>query len=164
MQTIRQTIVSAIIFSRDDKILMGKKHPNHGSVYPDCWHIPGGGVDAGEGLEDAVRREIMEETGIAIGAYPCELVDNQGTGEAVRTRQDGTQVLAKMQFNVYAVTISDKDAADIVLSADDDLENLRWFTVNELATVKLTPPSVTLFQRLGILKGNDGNVSHEAVE
>ena len=30
---------------------------------PGCWEVPGGGVRAGESAEDAVKREILEETG-----------------------------------------------------------------------------------------------------
>jgi hypothetical protein len=42
MREIERTIVSALIFSQDGKLLMGKKDPAKGGVYPDCWHIPGG--------------------------------------------------------------------------------------------------------------------------
>jgi len=38
-----RTIVSAVLISRDKKILLGKVR--EGGVYPDCWHIPGGGID-----------------------------------------------------------------------------------------------------------------------
>lgn len=33
---------------------------------PGCWEVPGGGVHAGESAEDAVKREILEETGVDV--------------------------------------------------------------------------------------------------
>lgn len=33
---------------------------------PGCWEVPGGGVRAGESTEDAVKREILEETGVDV--------------------------------------------------------------------------------------------------
>lgn len=64
MRKIKREIVSALLFSKDNKLLMGKKDPTKGGVYPDCWHLPGGGVDDGESLVDALKREVIEEVGM----------------------------------------------------------------------------------------------------
>lgn len=38
----------------------------------ECWDPPGGRVEGGEDLESAVRREVMEETGLSVRvAGPC---------------------------------------------------------------------------------------------
>ena len=54
--------VGAIIFRRD-RILMAQrgKEPLKG-----WWSLPGGALELGESLEDAVRREVLEETGLEV--------------------------------------------------------------------------------------------------
>ena len=52
--------VDAIIETEGGIILIKRKNP------PSGWAMPGGFVDYGESLEDAVRREAKEETGLDI--------------------------------------------------------------------------------------------------
>ncbi|MFP4173447.1 MAG: NUDIX domain-containing protein, partial [Candidatus Hydrogenedentota bacterium] len=52
----------AAIAVRDGAILL-VRHEKHGERY---WLLPGGGVDFGETLTEALAREVREETGLAI--------------------------------------------------------------------------------------------------
>jgi 8-oxo-dGTP pyrophosphatase MutT (NUDIX family) len=149
MQTILRDIASAIVLSKDGKILMGEKRADKAAVYADCWHIPGGGVDEGEAIQAALLRELKEEIGLDCSDCDIRLVDDQGSGESVK-KLDDKAVRVKMRFFVHEVKV-DQNASDIRLSEDDDLVNLRWFVRDELPSVKLTPPSMSLFKRLGYL-------------
>ena len=148
MRTINHRIVAVHIVSADGKILFGRKDSAKGGVYPDCWHIPGGGVDEGETDEQAMRREILEETGITVDPSQLRLIDDQGAGESVKQLGSGEEVLVKMQFSIY-VTILDELASEIKITAGDDLVDFMWFTFDELSTITLTPPGRALFDRIG---------------
>lgn len=57
--------VAAAIMERDGKILLGRRHYT-ADVWKDevVWTVPGGRCEAGETIEEALRRETAEEVGI----------------------------------------------------------------------------------------------------
>ena len=58
--------VGAYLLARDDRgrVLVVTQR---GGPFEGEWLLPGGGVEPGETIEDAVRREVREETGLEIG-------------------------------------------------------------------------------------------------
>jgi nucleoside triphosphatase len=151
MREIQRTIVSALIFSKDGKLLMGKKDPAKGGVYSDCWHIPGGGIEEGETLEQGLRREIKEEVGIDVLPYNPILIPEKGSGVSEKTLKTGEKVSCRMEFNIFRVDISDRLASEIQVQLDDDLIEFRWFSLEELPNVKQIPGGKEYFQKIGLI-------------
>lgn len=152
MRTIQREIVSALIFSKEGKLLQGLQDPHGGGVYPGCWGIIGGGVEAGESQREALNREVLEESGIDISPYPAERI-GEATGGAEKTLRDtGERVFCEMMFYAYKIVIADKGADAILVTLDHEHTDFRWSLLSELKDMKLTPPSVELFRKLGYLK------------
>ena len=55
-----RTGVGIIVLNKQNKIFVGKRKDNPGNK----WQMPQGGVDEGEDYVTAMRRELLEETGI----------------------------------------------------------------------------------------------------
>jgi len=152
MRTMHRDIVSALIFSKDNKLFLGFKDSKAGGVFPDSWHIPGGGIEKGENNVEALIREIREETGIDIAQTKIALVNDQGTGTAEKTLRDtGERVVVKMTFFVYKVTL-DQNSTDVNVQINDEFSEFQWVAPAALPSLKLPPPSIALFTKLGYLK------------
>lgn len=82
------------------------------------WALPGGFADMDETLEEACRRELMEETGIAV-----EKLEQYRVFDAInRDPRHRTLTLA-----FYALLPHKKD-----LVAGDDAARAQWFPIHEL--------------------------------
>jgi nucleoside triphosphatase len=66
-QSFPEPTVGAFVFNPNDQLLLLKSHK-----WPGRYVVPGGHVELGERLEDAVVRETKEETGLDI--YDLEFI------------------------------------------------------------------------------------------
>jgi ADP-ribose pyrophosphatase YjhB (NUDIX family) len=115
--------VSAAIF-RDGKVLIVRRArpPAHG-----LYTLPGGGVELGETLEQAVIREVREETGLTIA--PHGLV---GFREAI-ARDAASRVQRHFVILPFAARWI---AGEIALN--DELAEADWRKLDSLAGLKTT--------------------------
>ena len=69
-------VAVGVLIDRDGRFLLTSRPA--GKVYAGYWEFPGGKLEAGESVAQALRRELHEELGIDIGAvapWKVELVD-----------------------------------------------------------------------------------------
>jgi 8-oxo-dGTP diphosphatase len=89
------------------------------------WSLPGGVLECGETLRDAVVREAAEETGLVI-----ETVDMLGVYERV-IRNEG-----RVRYHYVLIDFLCREAGG-ELKAGSDAADVRWFTRDELPALNL---------------------------
>jgi len=115
--------VSAAIF-RDGRVLIVRRArtPAHG-----LYTLPGGGVELGETLEQAVIREIREET--ALDIEPVELI---GFRQAI-VRDAGGRVERHFVILPFAARFLGG-----AISLNEELAEAQWLAPDEIAGLKTT--------------------------
>jgi mutator protein MutT len=119
--------VAGVVFNTKDQVLLVRrgKEPGKGS-----WGIPGGVVELGERLKHAVKRELMEETGVTVD--PIELIT---VIDRVYPDDEG-----RFRFH-YIIVEYLCLAADVIPRASDDVDRAVWVSLEEAEEYPL--PSVT---------------------
>lgn len=108
---------------RDDELLLVRR--GHGPA-AGSWSLPGGRVEFGEDLREALVREILEETGL-------EVVVEEFLGWVERIGDDPEPYhFVILDFLVH---VFDPDVAP---RAGDDAAEVRWVPVAELVELTLT--------------------------
>ena len=124
---MRINVVAAII-RRNDQILITQRPANvHLARF---WEFPGGKVEAGETLEVALQREILEELGIKIRVNDeFFTVDHDYPAKSVR-------------LHFFNCTILENEARPIGVA------DLRWVTAQDLDNYQFPPADAALIEKL----------------
>lgn len=99
------------------------------------WSVPGGMVSVGERLEEAVRRELMEETGLMIEPLSILGVFDRIIRNAGRVQYHYVLV----DYLCRAVRGEAKAASDVV--------EVRWAASDRLAEFKINKETQTLIEK-----------------
>ncbi len=116
--------VGALVFNESGEILLVErgKPPLEG-----FWSLPGGLVEAGERLEDAVAREVWEETGLKVEAGTLATVF-----ERVMPDAEGRAEYHYVLVDFYCKMLGGD------LRAGDDSRRAEWFALSSLAALPMT--------------------------
>lgn len=81
----RRLVVGAVIHDGAGRIFVQRRSLQR-ALYPGCWDVVGGHAEAGEGVREALAREVREETGWELTALQevVEVLDWEAGGEAKR--------------------------------------------------------------------------------
>lgn len=125
--------VGAIVFDPEGRLLLVRRghEPSAG-----LWSLPGGRVEPGETDEQAVIREVAEETGLAV--RPGRLA---GT---VRRPGPGGIVFDIRDYRA--------DVTGGTMAAGDDAAGVRWAGPSDLAALPLTDGLLDALTEWGVVR------------
>ena len=112
-----EVAVGAIVRSADDLLLVKRGRPPGVGE----WSVPGGRVEPGEMLMEAVTRELQEETGL-------NGICGRLLGWVERIGDDRHFVILDFEATV---------AGDLTPSPGSDASDARWWPVSEVAGLRL---------------------------
>lgn len=124
--------MGALIFSGENILLvMRRNEPSK-----DLWGLPGGVVELGERVEDAIVREVEEETGIRV--KPLRLftvLDN------IRRDDEGRIQFHYILFEFLCAVVEGK------LRTSTDASDVRWISVADLDSYEMSSLAKELITR-----------------
>lgn len=116
--------IGAVVLDADRVLLVRRgSEPQKG-----LWSIPGGGLELGETLEQGVRREALEETGLDV-----RIVQSLDTFERILRDDSG-----RVEYH-YVLADFLCEPSGGILRAGDDADQAAWFRREELAGLPTTP-------------------------
>ena len=135
--------VGALIFDAGKVLLVERGNP----PLQGFWSLPGGLVDANERLEDAVAREVWEETGLAVTATRLATVF-----ERIMPDANGECEYHYVLVDFYCSVNGGE------LKAGDDSKSACWFGMDQLHDLPLTEGTLEVIELC-----RSGNVTHHLV-
>lgn len=129
--------IGAVIV-KGNKVLLIKRAGDPGRG---LWSIPGGLVELGEKIKDAVRREVKEETGLDVRVG--EIAD---VTEIITRDEEG-----KVKYHFVIVDFFAEVLRGELKPSSDALE-AKWVEFKDLRKYRLTETVERLFKKLGFLK------------
>lgn len=122
MKQYPEPTVGAFIFNPKGELLLVQSHKWKGGL----WVVPGGHIEWGESIDQAVKREVKEEVGLTV-----EKVEIFHLWEAIFPKSFSRK--KHFIFIECRCRTGDSEAAP----DGDEIQVARWFSVNETSSLSL---------------------------
>ena len=132
-------IVVGLVRNHRGDLLLCRMSPDRG-VFPGQWGLPGGGIERGETMGQALRREMREELGVEIDDIrPAFFKD----GRHEKTFVDGSTRTVYMVFLLFHCRALDED-----LRLNDEFVEYAWVSDGEARQLDLNEQTRDTLERL----------------
>jgi nucleoside triphosphatase len=141
---MRQRTIVCPIIQNDGAYLLCKMADDRG-VFPGQWALSGGGMEAGETMEQALRREIREELGDALEitkVKPWAFRDDI----RVKTYADGTTEEIYMIYLIFDCISTNRQ-----VTFNDEFQEVAWVRPEALKALNLNEATRITFAQKGLL-------------
>ncbi|MDD2696971.1 MAG: NUDIX domain-containing protein [Candidatus Pacebacteria bacterium] len=130
-QKLKPAVGVGVMILKDNKILLGKRHSDPDKADSELhgegtWTLPGGKLHFQEGLKEAAKREVAEETGITV----------KNLEELISVSND---TVPDKHFVTIGFLCTDYEGEPKVMEPDEIVE-WQWFDLNSLPS-PIFPPS-----------------------
>ncbi|MGK6311811.1 NUDIX domain-containing protein [Neorhizobium sp. DT-125] len=125
--------VAAVIRDADGRLLLQEKRSGEG------WSLPAGGIEPGETPQDAVLREVLEETGFE--ARVSAILGVFGGKDFRYTYPSGDRV--EYVVTLFLCETTGRSSAPL----DSETKSIRYFAEDEMPPLALPYPKDVLFGR-----------------
>ncbi len=129
--------VEAIIFNSQNELLLANHQKNNNSY----WVLPGGGVDFGESIEEALKRELSEELNLS----HVEIQQLMYADEYIS--EDLSRHIIKL---AYKVEVPEEDLDTIkVVAKEEAIKEIQFFSTQKLnQSVETFYPDKALYKEI----------------
>lgn len=139
-----EATVGAVILNPEDKVLICKSNK-----WKQKYVVPGGHIEAGEKMEEALIREVKEETGLDV--YNLKLI---GITESIYSKSFKNQ-----KHFIFIDYICRSDSKQVVLN--EEAQSYKWIELSEIDNYELEEFTANLLQELK--KGENSKYKQEII-
>ena len=140
---VSRVIVVPVIRDEQDRVLLCRM-PSDRGVFPGQWGLPGGGLEPGESVHDALIREVGEELGCTVrSARP--LLFKDGTYD--KLLPGGERKTVYMIFLLFDCRLDSPES----IRLNDEFSEFAWVEPARLAEYNPNSATRETFESLGLL-------------